>query len=378
MYQTKILEHYIHKLVKYQWWLRWFKLQYLNTFTIRKAKVPIKASITFGTCDKCGFTGTISKIVAGLINWSIGITSANYIEQISITKSNIYWLLGYLDNWDIQRNLVDIYHIKDVLGIRFYTCHTYFHQCWVYKYKFHRHCNQVHWIRLHGIDMVDRLESRKSCLCNGHKSFLQCLLCNDIVQWSCRNQSQWNLWRYIHKLEVQKLRSANIFKMVGMKLPVQLGWNLNPSWHLSHCLPWTLALQSHCPSVLLQIKLVEPSRLHPQSAFKIRFRKFRSYYIFHFQTYSFLRSLEIHNENQCIRCILILELHICNDTGHWHRILWSRIHPDCNCNPLEYKNSRKNKGKIIVYTYGWAAGLGLGCWEHEESKDYRSVHLENE
>ena len=97
MYQTKILEHYIHKLVKHQWWLRWFNLQYLwnyHTFTIRKPKVSIKASITFGTCDKCRFTGTISKIVAGLINWSIGITSANYIEQISITKSNINWLFG--------------------------------------------------------------------------------------------------------------------------------------------------------------------------------------------------------------------------------------------------------------------------------------------
>ena len=164
-------------------------------------------------------------------------------------------------------------------------------------------------------------------------------------------------------------------------LLVQLGWSLNPSLHLSHCLPWTFGLQAHCPSVLLQIKLVEPSRLHPQSVYKNWFRKFRSciYYIFHFQTYSFLRSLEIHNENQCIRCILILELHICSDIVRWHRILWSRIHPDCNCNPLEYKNSRKNKRKIIVYTYGWVAGLGLGGggWEHEESKDYRSVHLEN-
>ena len=98
----------------------------------------------------------------------------------------------------------------------------------------------------------------------------------------------------------------------------------------------------------------------------------QAYYIFHFQTYSFLRSLGIRSENQCIRCILILELHICNDTGHWHRILWSRIHPDCNCNPLEYKNSRKNKSKLLFIPMG---GLRAWVWVAESTRRARTTEV---
>ena len=67
---------------------------------------------------------------------------------------------------------------------------------------------------------------------------------------------------------------AEYIKLVNRKIqasndvPVQLGWSLNPSWHLSHCLPWIFGLQEQFPSVLLQIKLVDPLGSHAQTTEK--------------------------------------------------------------------------------------------------------------
>ena len=153
--------------------------------------------------------------------------------------------------------------MKDVLGIQFCTLYICLLLHFCYRGKFLWHCNLIHLIHPYCIHNVDRKENQKSYPYNGHIVVLQCDPYKYIVlNWN--KQCHWIHQNCNHKLgRNMKTHFEYITKCI--ELPMQLGWFLNPSWHIWHCLPTTLVLHGHCPLVLLQTKLVEPSESHPQS-----------------------------------------------------------------------------------------------------------------